>query len=312
MIPTETTASTAILSTENAFLGDLYRSWNTRLNSSAMDLATMRDVFEEWHLPTREPRDVTYEETDADGIPAIWCNPVGAAADRVLLFFHGGGGVVGSMYTHRKLAAHIAKAAGARALVLNYRLAPENPFPAQVEDGVTAYRWLIGQGFKPEHIATAGDSAGGAFAISTVVKLREEGDSLPAAIVSMSPYTDMELSGDAMEYNAETETLVDRPLMEGMVESLLCGLTPVTDPLANLLYADLSGLPPVYISAGELEMLKDDGVRLAERIEAAGGEARVDIGSGMQHVYQFLAGRTPEGDAAVETIGNWMGPKLGL
>lgn len=198
------------------------------------------------------------------------------------------------------------------ALVLNYRLSPEHPFPAQVEDGVTAYRWLLAEDYNPENIATVGDSAGGAFALSTVIKLRELGEPLPAGIVSMSPYTDMELSGDAMEYNQETETLVDRPLMEAMVQALLCGQTPVTDPLANLLYADLSGLPPVFITAGELEMLKDDGTRLAARIQDAGGDVKLEIGEGMQHVYQFLAGRAPEGDAAVERIGSWLRPRLGL
>ncbi|CAN5228663.1 alpha/beta hydrolase [soil metagenome] len=311
MTLTETTTSSSSYGPENAYLGDLYKEWNSRLKTP-MDLATMRDVFEEWHLPTIEPTDVTYEETNIDGTKAIWAKPLNAVPDRVLIFFHGGGGVVGSMYTHRKLAGHIAKAARAYALVLNYRLAPENPFPAAVEDGVKAYHWVLAQGFTPDHIATIGDSGGGAFAISTVVKLRELGETLPAAIVSMSPYTDMQLSGDAMEENAETECLVDRPLMEGMVESLLVGQTAVDDPLANLLYADLSELPPVFITAAELEMLRDDGVRLVERINSAGGDATLEIGKGRQHVYQFLAGRTAEGDADVKTLGDWLQPRLGL
>ncbi|MDN5915682.1 MAG: alpha/beta hydrolase [Pseudonocardia sp.] len=294
------------------FLAELYRSWNRRINANPeMDIDTQRDVFEEWHLPTREPTGVTYDEVTAGGVPAIRCLPVDADTGRVLLFLHGGGGVVGSAHTHRKLAAHIAKATGATALVLDYRLGPESPFPAQVEDAVAAYRGLLEQGYAPNRIATVGDSAGGAFAISTVVSLREQGVQLPAAIVSMSPYTDMELSGDAMVDNAETEALVDRPLMENMVLALLVGQTEVTDPLANLLYADLSGLPPIFITAGELEMLRDDGTRLAELAGEAGVDVTFEIGKEMQHVYQFLAGRAVEGDEAVERIGAWLGPRLG-
>lgn len=300
-------------STESDYLRALYQSWSDRIAANPeMGMEAMRDIFEEWHLPTREPEGVSYAEVDIDGVPAVWCLPEGASADQVLLYSHGGGGVVGSMHTHRKLAGHLARAAGTRALVLDYRLAPENPCPAGVDDCVTAYRWLLAQGFEAPHIATAGDSAGANLAISAVLKLRDAGDALPGAIVALSPYLDMELSGAAMEENAETEALVSRPLMEAMVESYLCGLTSVTDPSANPLHADLTGLPPLYIAAGDAEMLRDDGTRFAALAEKAGVEVLLEVEPEMQHVFQFMAGRAPEADAAVARIGAWVRPRLGL
>lgn len=290
-----------------------YQSWSDRIAANPeMDMATLRNIFEEWHLPTREPEGVRYAETDAGGVPAMWCIPDRCAPDRVLLFTHGGGGVVGSMHTHRKLAGHLAKAAGTRALVLDYRLAPESPFPAQIEDTVSAFRWLLAQGIAPAHIATAGDSAGGGFAIAGPLKLRDLGEPLPAAIIALSPYLDMELSGAAMEENAETEALVSRPLMEQMVEAYLCGRASVTDPLANPLKADLAGLPPTYVAAGDREMLRDDGTRFAALAEKAGVAVTLEVEPEMQHVFQFMAGRAPEADAAVARIGAWVRPHLGL
>ena len=290
-----------------------YQSWSDRLAANPeMDLATVRNIFEEWHLPTREPTDVSYAEVGAGSVPAMWCIPAGGAVDRVMLYTHGGGCVVGSMHTHRKLAGHLAKAAGVRALVLDYRLAPENPFPAQIEDSVTAFRWLLEQGITPDHIVTAGDSAGGNLAITGPLKLRELGLPLPAAIVALSPYLDMELSGAAMEENVATEALVNRPLMEQMVENYLCGQASVTDPFANPLHADLTGLPPTYIAAGDHEMLRDDGTRFAALAEKAGVAVTLEVEPEMQHVFQFMAGRASEADAAIARIGAWIRPHLGL
>src|SRR5262249_31700873 len=159
--------------------------WVARMAAAPdMDLPTMRSMFEEWHLPTAEPAGVHYEEVDAGGVPAIWCRPPGGADDRAIIWTHGGGYVVGSMHSHRKVAGQLAKAAGVPVLVLDYRRAPEHPHPAQVEDAVTAYRWLVGaQGIAPEHIATTGDSAGGGLCTSMVLALRDAGDPLPAAVM---------------------------------------------------------------------------------------------------------------------------------
>ena len=301
-------------SEESEYLESLYEEWFERMAENPdMELKPLRDMFETWHLPTIEPASVTYDRTDADGVPAIWCIPEDCAADRILVFTHGGGYVVGSMHSHRKLAGHIAKAAGARALVLDYRRAPENPHPAPCEDAVTAYRWLIDkEGIQPEHIATTGDSAGGGLCTSMVLKLRDDGDPLPAAIMPMSPWYDMEMQGDSLDSNEPTDALVNRAILEDMAGMFLADADAQTDPLANPLYADLEGLPPMLIHVGGAETLLDDSRQFATQAEDAGVDVTVEVEPEMQHVYPFLAGRAPEGDRAVERMGEWVRPKLGL
>lgn len=300
-------------STESRFLADIYAEWLGRMTAEPeMQLPAMRDLFEEWHLVTGEPTEVTYEEVDADGVPSVWCIPAGCAADRVVLYTHGGGFVVGSRHTHRKLAGHLAKAIGCRALVVDYRRAPEHPFPAQLDDSVRAYRWLLAQGIEAGHIATAGDSAGGNLAISVALKLREDGDPLPAALLPMSPWLDMEHKGETLESNAATDALVQRSVLEGMSAAFLGADGSATDPLANPLYADPAGLPPIFMNAGGAESLLDNAQRFEAIAKRAGVEVRLDVAEGMQHVYPFLAGRAPEGDKAVNDMADWVRPKLGL
>jgi acetyl esterase/lipase len=300
-------------SAESAYLSDLYSDWSARMAAEPeMGLPALRDLFEEWHLPTVEPEGVTYAETEADGVPVMWCSPVGAAADRVLLYTHGGGFVVGSRHTHRKLAGHLARAIGCRALVVDYRRAPEHPFPAQLDDCVTAYRWLVAQGIEPGHIATAGDSAGGNLAISVALKLRDDGDALPAALVPMSPWLDMEHKGETLDTNSGTDALVQRPILEAMSGMFLGPNGSAIDPLANPLYSDPAGLPPMYLTAGGAETLLDNAQRFAASARAAGCDVTIDVVPDMQHVFTFLAGRAPEADKAVADIAVWIRPLLGL
>ncbi|MGQ0482213.1 MAG: alpha/beta hydrolase [Pseudonocardia sp.] len=300
-------------STESKYLADIYAEWLGRMTAEPeMQLPAMRDLFEEWHLVTGEPTEVTYAEVDADGVPSVWCVPLGCATDRVVLYTHGGGFVVGSRHTHRKLAGHLAKAIGCRALVVDYRRAPEHPFPAQLDDSVRAYRWLLAQGIEPGHIATAGDSAGGNLAISVALKLRDDGDPLPAALLPMSPWLDMEHKGETLESNAATDALVQRPILEGMSTMFLGADGSATDPLANPLYADPAGLPPIFMNVGGHETLLDNAQRFEAMAKRAGVEVRLDVADGMQHVYPFLAGRAPEGDKAVNDMAAWVRPKLGL
>ena len=277
-----------------------------------MDLFAMRAMLEEVHLEASEPEGVTYAEVDAGGVPAMWCMPLDAAADRVIFYTHGGGFVTNTMHSHRKLVGHLAKAVGTRALVIDYRLAPENPFPAQLEDAVAAYRWLLAQeGVRPEHVATAGDSAGGNLATTLVLKLRDLGEPLPAAIVAFSPWYDMESKGD-FDTNAATDALVTRELAQGMATMFLGEAGSPTDPLANPLHADPTGLPPMFLSAGGAETLRDNAERFADKARAAGVDVTVEVTPGMQHVFPFMAGRAPEVDATFANVGAWLRPKLGL
>jgi acetyl esterase/lipase len=293
-------------------LKTLYSGWAERMAAQPdMDLPTLRDMFESWHSATAEPEGVSYAEVDAGGVPAMWCIPEGAAQDRVLIWTHGGGYVVGSMHSHRKVAGHLAKAAGTRALVIDYRRAPEHPHPAQVEDAVTVYRWLLGQGIQPGHIATTGDSAGGSLCTSMVLKLRDDGDPLPAAIMPTSPWYDTEGKGETLDSRADVDVLVQRDILMAMAGMFL-GAGPASDPYANPLYADPKGLPPMLIHVGDHECLLDDSRRFAKRAKGAGVDVTVEEYPEMQHVFQFLAGKAPEADDSIRRMAEWVRPKLGL
>lgn len=276
-----------------------------------MELEQLRFLLDELHTMAAEPTDVTYEEVDANGVPGILIKPLQAATDRMIVYTHGGGCVTNSASSHRKMIGHLAKAAGTYALAVDYRLAPENPFPAQIEDTVTTHRWLRGQGFAPELTATAGDSAGANLAITSVLKLREEGEALPAAIIAYSPWIDMENIGETLETNQESDALVTKELSVNMAAMYL-GEASQTNPLANPLHADLAGLPPVFVSAGDAEALLDNATRFVERAQAAGVDATFEASPGQQHVYQFMAGKSAEADATIANAGRWVRPHLGL
>jgi acetyl esterase/lipase len=269
-------------------------------------------MFDAWGDITGEPGGVDYIETDAGGVAAMWAVPKNCSADRVILCAHGGGYVVGSMYTHRKAYAHVAKAVGCRALVVDYRRAPEHIHPGPVNDMAAAYKWLLDEGVQPNHIALIGDSAGGGLAVTTILRARELGLPLPAATMPLSPWLDMEASGETFTTNAGKDLLVTRETIEMMAGTFLGEAGNRHDPLANPLYADLKGLPPVYIQTGADETLLDDSRHLAELARAAGVDVTLDIVPEMQHVFQFLAGNAPEADAAIARLAQWVRPKLGL
>src|ERR1700722_842495 len=185
-----------------------------RLSDPHLDLATVRDIVETAHIAAKEPEGVTYAEVDAGGVEAIWCIPVDSDPESVLLHTHMGGSVLMSMHSDRKAAGHIAKAAGARSLVLNFRRSPEHKYPAQVEDVESAYRWLLDQGYRPNKIASVGHSIGGYLAVELALALRGRGEAPPGAVLSISPWTDVTLSGESIEANAGRDKLLTRGLLE--------------------------------------------------------------------------------------------------
>jgi epsilon-lactone hydrolase len=294
-------------------MNELYASIKERVSKRDIDLATSRDIAENLHLAAIEPEAVTYAEVDADGVPALWCIPEGSDPDRVLLHSHAGGAVVTSMHTDRKAIGHIAKAVGGRALVPNYRRSPEHKFPAQIDDVEKAYRWLLAQGIRPENIASIGHSIGGNFAVSLAVTLRDKGTPLPAAILSVSPWYDIEMKNDTLESNAETDALLSRPLVE-MFRELWIGGTGVArnDPRVNMLYADLTGLPPIMVYYGAHEMLAGEAVEFAKRAKDAGVDVSLRSLPEGQHNFILGAGRVPEVDQAIGEITRWLRSKLGL
>jgi acetyl esterase/lipase len=260
---------------------------------------------------TAVPDGVVFRDDDAGGVPVLWLEPAGAAGDRVILYLHGGGYVLCSVHTHGRLTGHVARATGCRAMSVEYRLAPEHPHPAAVTDAVAAYRWLLAEGIAPEHVAVAGDSAGGGLVVATLVKIRDDGLAQPAAAVAMSPWVDLEGTGESIVANADRDLMVVRSSQVVMVEQFLAGQDP-RDPLASPLHADLGGLAPLYVQVGGCEILLSDATSLAARVAAAGGEVRLDVFPEMQHVFQLWAGNMPEADDAIGRIGAWLRPRLGL
>jgi epsilon-lactone hydrolase len=277
-----------------------------------MPLDELRRMFEHWGDVTAEPGGVDYIEVDAAGVPALSAVPKECAQDRVVLCLHGGGYVTASMYTHRKVYGHLAKAIGCRAVIPHYRRAPEHVHPAPVVDAAAVYKWLLDEGIAPRHLALAGDSAGGALAITTLLRARELNLPMAAATMPLSPWVDMEIKGDSLTINREKDVLVQKEVVEVMASTFLGEGGNRRDPLANPLYADLKGLAPVYIQVGGDETLLDDSRRLADRARAAGVEVKLDVFPEMQHVFQFAAGYAPEADDAIHKLADWVRPKLGL
>lgn len=290
-----------------------YRGWADAFAANPqMPLDEMRQMFEHWGDVTGEPGGVDYLETEAGGVPALWATPKDGADDRAVLCLHGGGYVTASMYTHRKMYGHLAKAIGCRALIPHYRRAPEHVHPAPVDDAANAYRWLLDQDLAPAHIALTGDSAGGALAVTTLLRARERGLPMPAATMPLSPWVDMEIAGESLAANRDRDVLVQREVVEVMAQTFLGEGGDRRDPLANPLCADLKGLPPMYIQVGGDETLLDDARRLAARARAAGVDVRLDEFPEMQHVFHFAAGYAPEADDAIRKLALWVRPKLGL
>ena len=275
-------------------------------------LDAARDFNENWAGLTTEPGGVDYIETNAGGVPAMWAVPKGCIEDRVILCLHGGGFFSGSMYTHRKLYGHFAKAIGCRALILHYRRSPEHAHPAQVNDAVAAYQWLLDQGILSTHIALIGDSAGGGLSITTALLARDKDLPMPAALMPISAWFDMEVIGGSMDTNHGKDLLLNKEWVKAMAGMFLGENGSPKDPYANPLYADLTGLPPVYLHAGGDEVLLDDSLRLAESARKCGVDVRLDIFPGMQHSFQMAAGRAPESNDSIARFVEWVKPKLGL
>ncbi|HEY2669370.1 MAG TPA: alpha/beta hydrolase [Rugosimonospora sp.] len=289
------------------------RYWATvrqsTMNPQPDDLVTNT----QWDLLTGEPRGVDYLEVDANGVPALWAVPHGTAEDGpVLLCFHGGGYVGGSMFTHRKMFAHLATAIGARALVIDYTLVFQGGvFPQPVIEGLTAYRWLLDQGIPAGRIMFAGDSAGGQLSVTVQLRARNGALPLPAAAMLISPWTDLEVIGESMDYNEGNDALFSKQWIKDMAAAFLNGCDP-RDPDASPLHADLTGFGPLYIQVGDQELLLDDSRMLAKHAKQAGIDVQLDEFPGQQHSFQMAAGLAPEADDAINRLAAWARPKLGL
>ncbi len=250
--------------------------------------------------PSIKSEPVTIGEMKAE-----WLVAPGADHSRAILYLHGGGYVIGSIETHRALAARLSQASGARVLLIDYRLAPEHPHPAAVEDSVAAYRWLLGLGISPKKIALAGDSAGGGLTAAALVAIRDAGLKMPAAGVCISPWVDMEGIGESMTAKAGEDPLVQKEGLVQMATAYLSGQDPKT-PLAAPIYADLHGLPPLLIQVGTAETLLSDATRLADRARAAGVDVTLRPWDNMVHVWHLFASALDEGQKGIEEAGQFV------
>ncbi len=243
------------------------------------------------------------------GVRGEWIEMPQSSADRVVLYLHGGGYVIGSINTHRGLVARIAREARARCFSLDYRLAPENPYPAAVEDAVHAYRGLVASGIAPGRIVIAGDSAGGGLTLATLLSLRDAGDPLPAAAVCLSPWTDLEGTGASHSDPNIHDPMVNLPGLQ-LMGQLYAG-AGVRDPLASPLHGDFRGIPPLYILVGTRELLRDDSLRVADKARAAGVPVLLERGEGLIHVWPMFGDGVPEAADAVKNIGAFVRARLG-
>ena len=261
--------------------------------------------YEQFTAQFELPEDAAFEQVGAGGVSAEWISTPGVAEDRVVMYLHGGGYMIGSMRTHRSPLSYLSRVSDARVLGLNYRLAPEHPLPAAVEDSVAAYRWLLAEGVSPRRIAIGGDSCGGGLTIATLVALKYFGDPLPAAGISHSGWTDLAHTGDTFETKAEEDPLIDKEMLEGMAAAYL-GDRSRTTPLASPYYADLQGLPPLLVQVGTAEVLLDDSLRLADRAKEAGVDVTLEVWDDMPHVWQAFASFLPEAREALDHCGQFV------
>lgn len=298
-------------SKESQALAELYKTLGPQFPQDDNHFLA-RCVYDQVHTAAAEAPGVSYETTTVAGRPCIWIRPEKASSKHVMLFMHGGGYSFGSPNGHRKMSAHLAKACNCLALSVDYRLAPEHPYPAAIDDCMNVYKWLLDQGFKPENIVTAGDSCGGGLSSSVPLAARQRGLPLPGACVALSPWYDMTNSIDSMQRNSEVDVLQTKAFVDTLADRYTAGDASLKkDPILSPTYGDLKGLPPHWISCGGYDMLLDAGTEFAEKAKKAGVEVVLEVWEGQQHVFEFMAGKAPEADESIRKIGEWVRRKIG-
>ena len=282
----------------------------------------MRDQFERGAARMFKPPEDANFVTDAirrngeDGgrngtqIEALWASRGRPNRHKVILYLHGGAFLAGSIRTHRHLAAYLAGAAGVRAVLPNYRLAPEHPFPAALDDALTVYRHLLASGYEARHIALAGDSAGGGLVFSLLLKLAGAGLPQPACVVAFSPWADMTMTRGSLRRNARRDMMLPVRRFREVVGHYLQGVM-TTEPLASPVYGEYDNPPPALITASKSEVLRDDAVAMADRLREAGGDVALELWKDMPHGWPIFAGMVPEADTTVARAGRFIARHLG-
>ncbi|MEW6476612.1 MAG: alpha/beta hydrolase [Actinomycetota bacterium] len=297
---------TRIVLPSSGKIGRLSEVIGARAPGPDVSLADQRRLFEEVtaRLPLAEG--VRCRPVDAGGVPAEWIEPPHCRrAAPIVMYFHGGGYIMGSLNTIRALASRLSDAAGARLLSVGYRLAPEHPLPAAVDDGVAAYRYLLSLGTAPSHIVLGGDSAGGGLTVAVLMAIRDRGLPQPAGAICLSPWSDLTLSGSSIDTHEDTDPEVRRWRLTQMAELYLDGQDP-RSPLASPALADLTGVAPLLVVAGTAEVLQDDAVALGAAARRAGVDATVELYQDMIHVWPAFAPGLPEATATIDRLAAWI------
>jgi acetyl esterase/lipase len=300
-----------MISKEAQEIGKFYGGWREQLGRG-MTLSAMRKLFNTWGDLTAEPKDVAFSDMAVNGIECVRAVPKGAEdVKKLLLCFHGGGFILCSAESHRKLYGHIAKAVGCEALIVDYTLAPKNAHPGILMEALDVYTGLLELGYKPEHIATIGDSAGGNLSAAVALYAAQMGYPLPAACVGLCPWYDMACTSETLTTNADKDGLITKDVLSQMAGMFLGGKSP-TGPLANPLHADLKNFSPTLIQVGGNEALLDDSRRFYDKAKKEGVDVELQVFPEMQHIFHGMAGKAPEADDAVAKVAQWLRPRLGI
>ena len=290
----------------SAELDKLVSMLRTAKISSDTTIEEIRAGWEKFAASFVPAADLSFKPDVAGGVAAEWVTAPGSDPSRVVLYLHGGGYTIGSIASYRSYTGRLARATQSRLLSVGYRLAPEHPFPAALDDAVSSYHWLLDQGISPSRISVVGDSAGGGLALSMAIAIRDAGAPTPASIVAIGPSTDLAKEGASMKERAHLDPIVT---YESSMAHALRYVGPrgnLKHPLASPLYADLRGLPPLLIMVETHEALFDDSTRFAAKAEAAGVEVQLDVWEEMIHVWPFFADILPEGRQAIDKIGDYI------
>jgi acetyl esterase/lipase len=294
-----------MISEEMSRIIDLSITARERTKGAVVPLVDRRQQMQKVAARMPESAEVSVEVVDARGVPCEWIRPTVPRGSRSMLYFHGGGYANGSLETHRKMIGFIAAASGLAVLSVGYRLAPENPYPAAIDDGVTALSWLLSTGVSADQVVIAGDSSGGGLALATCLASMERLFARPGALVLLSPWVDMTFDLSQTPNADVDDPLVSRSNLDELRRFYLGGADPAL-PLVSPLRANLTGLPPTFIQVGQRELLRDDASRLYERLVDSGVDATCAVWLGMVHVWQYFAGAVPEADAALSAIASWL------
>jgi epsilon-lactone hydrolase len=286
-----------------------YETWAAVMHhyskhSTLLPLSMQRNAPVAMAARARQPLAVRFERVSAGGVPAEWFRHPDWDPQRILFYLHGGGYSIGSIDSHRDLIVRLCQASSATGLAIDYRLAPEFPFPAQLDDALAAYRFLLDSGIQPDSLVIGGESAGGGLTLSTLISLRDAGDPLPAAALCISPWVDLEAVTDSIAKNSRFDYIGKRAL--DVFARRFVKEHDLRHPLAAPLHAELAGLPPLLIQVGGAETLLDDALRLAERARAAGVDTRLEVWDDMIHAWHLFAGFFEPSRRAIEQAGEFV------